>query len=80
MSRAGLSQATLAPLYSGSGSEFMVNCNTQLVPGFDALSQHLCSYPGERGGLMVTAGSFAQGEAVSPLPNALQAGELLLPV
>ena len=61
-------------------TEFMVNHNTWPVPGFAALSQHLCSYMGEHSGWMVPTGSFVLGEAVSSLPKALQAGEPLLPL
>ena len=58
--------------------EFMVNCNTQMVPVFAVLSRHLCSYMGEGGGLMAPAGSSTCGQAVSHRPNTLQAGKLLL--
>lgn len=56
----------------------MINCNTQTVWGFTALSWYLCFYTGEKGSSMITAGSFTHREVVSPLPNALQAAELLL--
>ena len=72
-----LFQETVAPPHSGL--EFMVN-QTQPVPGFVALSWGLCSYTGEYGSLIVPTRSFARGEAISPLLNALQAGEPLLPV
>ena len=62
-----------------SSLEFMVDHNAQLVPGFAALSQRLFR-AGEWDSLMVPAGPFAHGEALSPLSNALQAGVPLLPV
>lgn len=74
---AGLSQKTVAG--PRRGSEFMVNSNTQGAR-VAALSGSLCSYTGKQGSSMMSIGSFAGGEAVSLLPNALQAGELLLPV
>lgn len=58
----------------------MVNRNTQSPPRFAALTLHLCAYVDRCGGLMVPDGSFACGEAISCLLNALQAGEPLLPV
>lgn len=70
----GLSQNTVAG--QGRGSEFTINSNTQAA-SVAALSWSLCSYTSKRGSSMVSIGSFAGGKAVSLLPNAFQAGELL---
>ena len=65
-------------LHSGRGSETVVNHNTELIPGFTTL-WHLCPYTSKHGVSLGSTETFACGEAVWPLPNALQAGELLLP-
>ena len=65
-------------LHSGRGSETVVNHNTELIPGFTTL-WHLYPYTSKHGVSLGSTGTFACGEAVWPLPNALQAGELLLP-
>ena len=57
----------------------MVNHNTQLGPGFAAL-WHLCSNISKRGSSLGSTRTFGYGEAIWPLPNADQAGELLLPL
>ena len=75
--RASLPQKMFTQLFSGRGSEIMANHNTQLVPGFTALG-HLCPNTNKRGCSIGSPGTFACEEAVWPLPNALQAGELLL--
>ena len=76
---AGLPQKTLLRLHSGRGSEIVANHNTQLVPGFTIL-WHLCPNTSEHGYSLGFTGTFACGEAVWPLPNALHTGELLLPL
>ena len=63
-----------------SGLDFMINCTTQLALGIAALSWCVCTCTGEWDSWMSAAGSFAGGEAVSPLPNVLKAGQPLLPV
>ena len=76
-----LSQKMVMQLCRGNGSEFIIiNHNTQLVIGFTALTWYLCSYIGEWCSAMTPTGSFAHGDALTPLPNTLQAGEPLLPV
>lgn len=74
----GLSQKPVARLYSSL--EFMVSHDTYLVPGFASLSHSLSSYAGEWDSSMLPAMSFTCKETISPLPNALQAREPLLPV
>lgn len=71
------SQKTVAR--PGSGLASVVNRNTAGArPGL-LLSAGLCSCSGEQGSSMVPAGPSACREAVSSLPNALQAGEPLCP-
>lgn len=48
------------------------------APRLVALSRCLCSYPNEQGSSLTPTSSFLPGEAMSPLPNALQEGELFL--
>lgn len=68
VTRAGLSEKTVVWLCSCL--EFMVNCNTQPVPGFIALTQSLCSYAGVQEDCpVVSSGSFACGEVISLLPK-----------
>lgn len=74
-----LSQKMFMQPRSSRDSEFMVNCNTQPVPGFAALSQCLCSHTSKHGRSLGPARTFVSREALLPLPNALQAGEPLLP-
>ena len=53
--------------------------HTQPVPGFIAF-WHLCPNTSKRGCSLGSAGTFAYGETIWPLPSALQAGEPLLPM
>lgn len=47
---------------------------------FAALIRFLCSYASEQGSTLAPASSLVPGEAMSPVPNALQEGELFLSV
>lgn len=75
-----LSQKMLTKPRSSRGSVFMVTCTTHPATRFPALSHCLCSYTGGNGSSMAPAGSFTQEEAVLPLPKALQAEDLHLPM
>ena len=57
----------------------MANHNTQLAPGVIAI-WCLCPDVSKGGCSPGSAGTFACGEVLWPLPNALQVGELFLPV
>lgn len=58
----------------------MVQHNRKPAPGLTALSRHPHSYVSKLGNSMASARFFVPGDVVPPLPNALQAGDLLLPV
>lgn len=70
---------SLGKILLSNGQKFIVNHNTQLVPGFAAL-WHLCSNISKRGGSPVSIRTFACGKTVWSLPNTVQARELPLPV
>ena len=55
----------------------MANHNIQLAPGF-AVLQCLCSNIGKHGCSPGSSRTFAHWEAIGPVPNALQSGELIL--
>ena len=76
---ASLPQETFLRSCSGKCSEIMANHNTQPAPGVTTLCclcpntrKHVCS--------LGSPGTFTCEETIWPLPNALQAGEPLLPV
>ena len=56
----------------------MANHNIQSASGFTTL-WHLCPNTSKHGCSLGSTGTFACGDAVWPLPNALKAGRLLLP-
>ena len=67
------------PLCSSRDSEILANHNTEPASGF-IIPWCFCPNTRKRGCSPGSARTFAEGEAIWPLPNALQAGELLLPV
>lgn len=76
---AGLPQKTFVQSHSGRGLEIMTNHNAEPPPGFNTL-WCLCLNNSKCGCSWGSAGTFAWGEAIWPLPNVLQVGEPLLPV
>ena len=74
-----LPQKTFMRSHSGRSSEIMVYHNIQLVPGFIPLWSHFPN-PSKHGCSPGSAGNFAFGEALWPLPNGFQAGEPFLPI
>ena len=77
---AGLPQKKRKSLQShcSKGSEIMANHNTDLGPGFTTLWR-LCSNTSKHGCSLGSTGTCTYGEAIWPIPNAFQVGELLLP-
>ena len=61
------------------GLEIMIKHNTHLVPGITA-PWHFCYNTSKHGCSLGSAGTFAYGEAIWPLPNVLLAEKLPLPV
>ena len=75
---ASLPQKMFLRSHSGGSSEIMANHNTQLAEDFTAL-WHFPPNTSKCGCSPGSAGTFACGDAVWPLWNALQAGEPLRP-